>query len=56
MKTKTKDVVIQEATVKTLGKKVMVQGHDGNGNKMAKFVSLQTANDAVAAGTAKWVE
>lgn len=53
MKTGEKNVLIQDAVIVKKGAKIMVQGHDGAGNKLSAITSLQKGLAAIAAGTAK---
>ena len=54
VKTKEKGVPIQDAVVtKTAKGAFMVQGHDGNGNKLTTLCNEEKAMAAIKAGIAK---
>ena len=52
IKTKTKNVPIQECVVNKNGGRYMAKGHDDDGNVISSIVNGEKAEAAIAAGTA----
>jgi hypothetical protein len=53
MKTKEKNVVLQNCTINKNGNRFIALGDDGKGNKISSIVGEAKATAALAAGTAK---
>lgn len=53
MKTKEKNVPIQEPVIALKGGKYIAKGHDGNGNTLTTIMNKEKAENAVKEGIAK---